>query len=62
VRRGEFVDWLEAQLQKRGVPVRRWTVQPGLDDLEIRLEEQTVRLRIVRTAPPGGESGQPSGA
>lgn len=51
--RDEFLNWLETVLTAAGVPVRRWTVAPGLEDLEIALGGATRRLRIVRTAPTG---------
>jgi len=51
VTRAEFLDWLEAQLRGNDVPVRRWEVEPGLEDLEVQLPDgEAVRLRIVRTA------------
>ncbi len=47
--------WLEGQLAQGGVPVRRWQVEPGLEDLEVQMpDRQTVRLRVVRTAGSGG--------
>lgn len=56
MRRDEFVDWLEAQLASAGVPVSRWKVDAGVDDLEIQSPDgKPVRLRIVRTPPTGGE-------
>jgi hypothetical protein len=35
-----------------GIHVSRWTVQPGLEDLELTALDGTVRLRTVGTAPP----------
>ncbi|MCB1589115.1 MAG: hypothetical protein KDI56_09450 [Xanthomonadales bacterium] len=56
MRRDDFLGWLEARLGECDVPVRRWTVSPGLEDLEVQDRGgNKVRLRIVRTPPNGGE-------
>lgn len=57
----EFKDWLQGQLQQRSLAVRRYRVDPELEDLEF--EEPggaTVRLRCVRTSSPGGEEADDS--
>lgn len=55
MKRNDFVDWLQARLTESDVPVRRWEVDKGLEDLEIQTRSShSVRLRIVGTPPPGG--------
>ena len=49
--RAEFISTLEATLAARGVPTRRYSVEPGLEDLELQLAGRTHQLRIVRTGP-----------
>lgn len=49
--RDAFLDALAAALAAAGVPVRRYSVEPGLEDLELDLDGVTRRLRIVRTGP-----------
>ena len=57
MRRNDFVDWLESQLIAQGTAVRRWSVDPGMEDLELqRTDGKAVRLRIVRTSPTKGET------
>ncbi|BBX87870.1 hypothetical protein [Mycolicibacterium aubagnense] len=52
----EFKDWLQSQLQQRSVAVRRYRVDPDLEDLEFEGPDGTnIRLRCVRTSPPGGK-------
>lgn len=48
----ELFDWLQSQLENRGIPTRRYEVEPGLEDLEVQLDGTApVKLRIVRTGP-----------
>lgn len=49
--RDALLNALQAALQARGVPARRYAVEPGLEDLEISVGGVTHRLRIVRTGP-----------
>ena len=57
MRRNDFVDWLESRLGEREVAVSRWSVDPGLEDLEVRSRDgKSVRLRVVRTSPTNGET------
>ena len=51
MKRTEFISTLEATLATRGVPTRRYSVEPGLEDLEVAVAGVTHRLRIVRTGP-----------
>ena len=51
ITREAFISLLEAALTARGVPVRRYSVEPGLEDLEAAVAGVTHRLRIVRTGP-----------
>lgn len=46
-----FKTWLADELTKRGVPVDRYEVAPGMTDLVVAGHQ----LRIVRTSTPGGE-------
>ncbi len=47
--RPELLDWLQSALEARDIPVRRYTVEPGLEDLELQLDGTVRRLRTVRT-------------
>lgn len=58
--REEFLNWLETALADAGVPSRRYSVGPGLDDLEIRIDGVVHRLRTVRTAPPTTRRAAPA--
>lgn len=49
MRRNEFLDWLQHQLQENNVAARRYQVEDGLEDLEVAPSGATVRLRIVGT-------------
>lgn len=49
MKRNEFLDWLQHQLQDNAIPVRRYPFEPGIDDLEIEFVGRPVRLRIVAT-------------
>ncbi len=49
--RPEFLTALEAAIRDRDIPVRRYEVEPGLEDLELQLDATVCRLRIVRTGP-----------
>ena len=48
--RDEFLTLLECRLAAAGVPVRRWSVEPGLVDLELGVGRRWRRVRTVRTA------------
>lgn len=49
--RPELLDWLEAALTARDIPVRRYAVEVGLEDLELQLDGVIYRLRTLRTGP-----------
>jgi len=49
VTRPELLNWLESALIARGIAVRRYMVEAGLEDIEISAEGVTHRLRTVRT-------------
>ena len=50
--RPEFLAALEAALTEEALPVRRYTIEAGLEDLEIQTPDGVAhRLRIVRTGP-----------
>ncbi len=47
--RDEFLATLTAELQRRQIPCRRYTVEDGLEDIEISVDGVTHRLRTLRT-------------
>ncbi len=47
--RVQLLTWLEAALAERGIPARRYSVEVGLEDLELQLDGVTHRIRTLRT-------------
>ena len=55
--RDEFLALLESALANRGAAVSRYTSGADIEDLEITLDGQRYRLRVVRTAAPTRAGG-----
>jgi len=58
VRIPRFKTWLAEQLDQHPdiTQVEEYEVNPGLTDLKITTGDQVVYLRVVGTAPPGGDN------
>ena len=53
--RAQFIAFLRDRLEALGLEVRAWHLEAALDDLAVVIGDLEIKLRIVRTAPNGGD-------
>jgi len=55
VTRAQFIAFLRDRLESFGLEVRAWQIEAALDDLAVVIGDLEIKLRVVRTAPEGGD-------